>query len=313
MKANVVICGIGGQGNILASGLMGSALVEMGYHVSVGETYGASQRGGSVMSHLRFAEDFERGVLIPEGRANIVVAFEPVEALRILRVYGNPQTKVIYDTRPAYPLGVLIGEEEYPPIEAIDTEIAQRSSARYPLPATEMAVEAGNAKVANIIMMGALSALPEIPAEPEDFFKVLEQNFKGAALELNKKAFMIGYDAIRNNPGAKAVRPGAEAVENDTSAAAVETGSTDFAKLQKCRFSHPLRDEIFEAEVPVSMSFRDIEKMLIEEGFIEDKKGGYQFIFENHMCTLAAALEEYIPEGIECMDIRVHGLLVVLT
>jgi len=197
MKTNVVICGIGGQGNILASGLMGSALVEKGYKVAVGETYGASQRGGSVMSHLRVSDDRERGVLIPEGEADIVVAFEPVEALRILRVYGNPNTKVIYDTRPAYPLGVLIGEDEYPSLEAIDAEIKARSSESFPLPATEMALEAGNSKVANIIMMGALAAFDEIPMEPEDFFKVLEQNFKGKVLELNREVFMIGYNAIK--------------------------------------------------------------------------------------------------------------------
>ena len=201
MLTNVVICGIGGQGNILASGLMGSALVEKGYKVTVGETYGASQRGGSVMSHLRVSDDVERGVLIPEGKADIVVAFEPVEALRILRVYGNPDTKVIYDTRPAYPLGVLIGEEEYPSLEDIAGEIEARSSERFPLTATEMAIEAGNAKAANIIMMGALAAFDEIPIEPDDFYKALEQNFSGEALELNRSVFMTGYDTIRERRG----------------------------------------------------------------------------------------------------------------
>ena len=171
MMTNVVICGIGGQGNILASGLMGSALVEI-------------------------------FLFMQEGKADVVVAFEPVEALRILRVYGNPNTKVIYDTRPAYPLGVLIGEDEYPSIEDIDAEINARSSVSYPLPATEMAVEAGNAKVANIIMMGALAAMDEIPLEPEEFYKVLEQNFHGGALELNKEVFMTGYRFIKEG-GAK--------------------------------------------------------------------------------------------------------------
>ena len=201
MNTNVVICGIGGQGNILASGLMGSALVEKGYKVSVGETYGASQRGGSVMSHLRVSDERERGVLIPHGQADIVVAFEPVEALRILRVYGNKNTKVIYDTRPAYPLGVLIGEDEYPALEDIAAEIKESCAENFPLPATEMAVEAGNAKVANIIMMGALAAMDEIPLEPEEFYKVLEQNFKGKVLEMNKEVFMIGYNAINERRG----------------------------------------------------------------------------------------------------------------
>ncbi len=201
MNTNVVICGIGGQGNILASGLMGSALVEKGYKVSVGETYGASQRGGSVMSHLRVSDERERGVLIPHGQADIVVAFEPVEALRILRVYGNKNTKVIYDTRPAYPLGVLIGEDEYPSLEDIAAEIESSCSDSYPLPATEMAVEAGNSKVANIIMMGALAAMDEMPIEPEEFYKVLEQNFKGKVLDMNKDVFMVGYNAINERRG----------------------------------------------------------------------------------------------------------------
>jgi len=201
MKLNVVICGIGGQGNILASGLMGSSLVEKGYKVTVGETYGASQRGGSVMSHLRLSDDFERGVLIPKGKADIVVAFEPIEALRILREYGNSNTIVVYDTRPAYPLGVLIGEDEYPTQEAIAAEIGSIGGECFALPATEMAMEYGNSKVANIIMMGALVALKEMPLEPEEFFLVLGQNFSGKVLETNKEAFMIGYNAIRERRG----------------------------------------------------------------------------------------------------------------
>lgn len=201
MMVNVVICGIGGQGNILASGLMGSALVEKGYKVAVGETYGASQRGGSVMSHLRLSDDRERGVLVPKGKADIVVAFEPVEALRILREYGNENTIVIYDNRPAYPLGVLIGEDEYPSLEDIQAEIDGKCRESYIIPATDMAVEAGNSKVANIIMMGCLAALDEIPLTPDEFFVVLDQNFKGKVLEMNKNVFLIGYEAIKERRG----------------------------------------------------------------------------------------------------------------
>ena len=84
-------------------------------------------------------------------------------------------------------------------------------------------------------------------------------------------------------------------------------------KMQKCRFSHPLRKTFFEAEIPCSMTFKEIADLLIGEGFIEEKKGGYQFIYDDHMCTLAAPLADYIPEGVECMDIRIHGLLIVLT
>lgn len=82
---------------------------------------------------------------------------------------------------------------------------------------------------------------------------------------------------------------------------------------QKCRFSHPLYDTFFEADIPAEMTFKEIQKYLIGEGFITEKKGGYQFIFEDRMCKLGASLETYIPEGVECMDIRIHGLLIILT
>ena len=84
-------------------------------------------------------------------------------------------------------------------------------------------------------------------------------------------------------------------------------------KTQKCKFSHPLRKTFFEADIPCDMTFKEIQSYLIGEKFIEDKKGGYQFIYEDHMCTLAAPLSDYVPEGVECMDIRIHGLLIVLT
>ena len=84
-------------------------------------------------------------------------------------------------------------------------------------------------------------------------------------------------------------------------------------RTQKCRFSHPLRRTFHEEEIPVDMTFKEIEEKLIEEGFIDWKVGGYQFIFEDHMCKLAAPLSDYVPEGVECMEIRIHGLLIVLT
>ena len=82
---------------------------------------------------------------------------------------------------------------------------------------------------------------------------------------------------------------------------------------QKCRFSHPLRRTFFEEDVPIDMTFKEIAAMLIEEGVLQEKKGGYQFLFEDRMCKLGATLETYVPEGVECMEIRIHGLLIVLT
>ena len=194
---NFVICGIGGQGNILASGLLGAALGEQGYLVSVGETYGASQRGGSVMSHVRVSAEQELGVLVPARSAHVIVGFEPLEALRRAREYGYAETDVIYDPRQTYPLGVLGGEDVYPALSEIDAELRRRCRNVFAIPATELAMEIGNSKIANIILMGALSALPGVPVSSEEYHDALAQNFSGKTLELNIRAFTIGADALR--------------------------------------------------------------------------------------------------------------------
>ena len=106
---NLIITGVGGQGNVLSSQLIGQAFVGKGYFVTIGETYGSSQRGGSVMSHIRISSKKQLGPVIPRRKADIIVGLEPVEALRILTSYGNPQTVVIANTRPIYPVGGHFG------------------------------------------------------------------------------------------------------------------------------------------------------------------------------------------------------------
>ncbi|MDO4581088.1 MAG: indolepyruvate oxidoreductase subunit beta [Bacillota bacterium] len=193
---NIVVCGIGGQGNILASELLGSSMVEGGYIVAIGETYGASQRGGSVMSHIRISQQTELGVLISQGEAHVIIGFEPLESLRMAREYGSGQTKVIYDPRPVYPLSVLIGEDSYPTIEQIDAELRQLCDGVFPVAAADIAAQAGSSKAANIALMGALTALDIVPMQRKDFETALRQRFKGELLELNQKAYEMGYNAV---------------------------------------------------------------------------------------------------------------------
>lgn len=196
---NIIICGVGGQGNILATELLASALVEKGYFTTVGETYGASQRGGSVMSHVRVSSQRQYGALIPRGDADIIIGFEPMEVLRIARDYGYGQTKVVFDPRPNYPLGVLSGDAVYPDIKTIEAELGYRSGWVRVLDATRLAQEVGNAQAANILMMGALTALPEVPLTEDDYHVVLRQRFSGQTLELNIKAFHAGYSAMADS------------------------------------------------------------------------------------------------------------------
>ncbi len=194
---NIVICGIGGQGNVLAAELVASAMNDLGYRVAEGETYGAAQRGGSVMSHVRVSADTDLGVLIPAGEAHFIIGFEPLETLRIARRYANPGTRIIYDPRPVYPQSVLRGRTVYPDLDALKAEIASLCEEAIEVPAADIAMECGDSRAANIALIGAFSCLPGAPLDTQGLEGVVSQRFKGAVLELNRKVFTLGCEAAK--------------------------------------------------------------------------------------------------------------------
>ena len=116
---NIIITGVGGQGNVLLSQLVGRVLVRAGFHATIGETYGASQRGGAVMSHLRVSRRTQYGPLIGEGQADVIVGLEPLETLRVIAQYGNPTVAVITNSRPVFPQAVSSGGAKYPTADEI--------------------------------------------------------------------------------------------------------------------------------------------------------------------------------------------------
>jgi len=195
---NLIITGVGGQGNVLSSQLIGQALVGKGYLVTIGETYGSSQRGGSVMSHIRISSRKQLGPLIPRGKADIIIGLEPVEALRILTTYGNPQTVVLSNTRPIYPVGVTSGDEKYPEIEEIQGALKDLSRRFYSVPATEKAMEMGSAILGNMIMIGALLDLNLLPLSAAEFQKTLAKTFSANRLETNIQALEEGKRIVRS-------------------------------------------------------------------------------------------------------------------
>jgi len=107
---NIIITGVGGQGNVLASRVLANMLVHRGYDVTIGETFGASQRGGSVMSHIRVSARGAWSPQIPRGKADMVVSLEPVEAIRVMKDYGNEEVRILVNDRPIYPVGVIAGD-----------------------------------------------------------------------------------------------------------------------------------------------------------------------------------------------------------
>jgi indolepyruvate ferredoxin oxidoreductase beta subunit len=191
---NLIITGVGGQGNVLASQWIGRALVRENFYVTIGETYGASQRGGAVMSHLRISKESQYSPLIPEGQADIIVALEPVEALRVIGQYGNPAVSAVVNSRPIYPTAVTVGEAEYPSLEKIQETIRGLARKAWFIDATEIALSLGAPILTNIIMVGALAGTNLIPLDAKTFAEVIEESLPAAHLPDNLKAFEIGRE-----------------------------------------------------------------------------------------------------------------------
>lgn len=193
---NIIITGVGGQGNVLASQVVSVAAVEAGYRVVVGETFGVSQRGGSVMSHVRISKNKTYGPLIPRGQAGVIAGFEPLETLRVMLNYASPDTVIIMNGRPNYPLGCLLGEVNYPDPARIEDTIRKRVARLYRLPATELAKEAGSPMAANMVMTGALVGSGLLPFGREYFIRTIEILFKDSVRDLNLTAFELGYRRV---------------------------------------------------------------------------------------------------------------------
>ena len=194
---NIIITGVGGQGNVMASRILSNMLVERGYYVTIGETFGASQRGGSVMSHIRVSANATWSPQIPKGKADIVVTLEPIEAIRVLMNYGNPEVQVLTNTRPIYPVGVISGELNYPSIEEIQEAIRDLSAQAWFVEATDEALKLGNPILGNIIMIGALAGTGLLPVDRQDFQEVIRESLPAGTLDTNLKAFDLGVAKVR--------------------------------------------------------------------------------------------------------------------
>src|SRR4030043_538864 len=194
---NVIIGGVGGQGNVLASQILGEILVCQGYVITIGETYGASQRGGAVMSHLRISTKDQFSPLMPEGQCDLLIALEPVEGLRILDRYGNTRVMTLLNTRPIYPIDVISGNVTYPEVSQVIDNIKELSRRVWTLNATEVALEMGDPIFSNIVMLGALCAIEVLPIHEQGFESVIRDLLPSRTVDENKKAFDRGREAVQ--------------------------------------------------------------------------------------------------------------------
>ena len=189
---NLILTGVGGQGTVTASRVIGEMLTSLGLHVTIGETFGASQRGGSVMSHLRLSSTPGWSPQIPKGQAHLVVAFEPIEGMRVLKTYGNPKVSLLCNLRPIHPECVMSGEANYPETEELKSWMRELSTGAVFLDATDQALRMGNQILANTIMVGAMSGMGLLPLGREAFERLMSARMGDEKMQANMAAFDWG-------------------------------------------------------------------------------------------------------------------------
>ena len=193
---NLIIAGVGGQGNVLASRLLGQVFVRKGLMVTIGESFGGNQRGGSVSSHIRISSHATYSPLVPGYSAHAVLGLEATETFRILGEFGNPDVKVICNTRPIHSISVISGEAEYPASEDIRKWMGELSARCWFLDATDQAMKLGGPIYGNIILIGALAAIRELPLDRGTFKDVLEESLAPERVAINMEAFDLGASMV---------------------------------------------------------------------------------------------------------------------
>ena len=186
---NIVIVGVGGQGSLLACNLMGRALMLEGYDAKVSEVHGMSQRGGSVVTYVRYG-DKVYSPIVDDGQAELLVSFELLEAARWFSVLA-PGGTVVTNTQQINPIPVIMGAAKYP--ENLIGKFEGNGAKVDAIDALALAQQAGSSKTVNIVMMGRLSKY--FPFAKETWLTALEQTVPPKFLEMNKKAFELGVSA----------------------------------------------------------------------------------------------------------------------
>ena len=183
---SVMIVGVGGQGSLLASKLLGNVLLSRGFDVKVSEVHGMSQRGGSVVTYVRYGEKVYSPI-VAEGEADAIVSFERLEAARWLPYLKEGGRLIVNDQR-IDPMPVITGAAEYP--SGVVEKLKSTGANVLALDALSLAEEAGSAKAVNVVLMGVLSSLLDIPEEA--WQASLEACVPAKFLELNRRAFALG-------------------------------------------------------------------------------------------------------------------------
>jgi len=189
-----VFVGVGGQGNLLASNLLGQAALSMGIPVVVSEIHGMAQRGGVVESAVLLGG--ANSPIVSNGEADVLISFEPLETMRILSKCNN-KTLVITNSQPLPPFTVAVGQGKYPAVDEILDKVKKKVGKVVALHGNDLAEQAGNALSLNMVMLGALIGTGATPVTEKVMKDIIAGSTKKAFLESNLKAFDLGKETAQ--------------------------------------------------------------------------------------------------------------------
>jgi indolepyruvate ferredoxin oxidoreductase beta subunit len=216
MKQNILIAGVGGQGNLFASALLAKSAIRRGYQVLATETIGAAQRGGSVVSHVRVADQALYSPLIPDGQADYLVGFEPIELLRHIRKLRQ-DGQYILNTHPVLTVGCTMGLDHYPTLSEIFDALNKMNVRGHMIHATEAADEIGDPLLMNMVMIGALCAVSAF-FELDEIKALVAEGSRKALVEANLEALDAGAHLIGQATEGLLARPRVQTEVNDNAA-----------------------------------------------------------------------------------------------
>ena len=190
----IQLIGVGGQGTIKASTIIGEAAMKKGLNVVMSEVHGMAQRGGTVVTEFKIGE--AHSPLIEEGAADLMIAFEPAEALRALNKI-NQESFVIVNRTPIVPFTVSLGISEYPELSSVFEELKAKIKNLLIINAEKIAKEAGNIISENMVLLGAAVATPNFPIEKDLVIQSMKENLPPKSIETNLKAFEMGFEEAK--------------------------------------------------------------------------------------------------------------------
>lgn len=192
---NLEIVGVGGQGILTSSQVLGKAALEKDLDVFMSEVHGMAQRGGVVVTTVKIA-DKVYSPLLGEGEADVILSFEPIEAYRAIEK-ASKDTWIVTNTSSQVPFTVSVGEEEYPDVDELFDSLDEETDRLIKIDAEKLAKEAGAAITQNIVMVGALAATDALPLSKEEMLGSIRDNVPEKFVEINVKAFELGYEAVK--------------------------------------------------------------------------------------------------------------------